>query len=180
MARVLVSYGTGEGQTARIAEYIAQAARDRGHDAEAVDIKDLPGGFQPAEYGAVIVGASVHGGEHEGYVRDFVERNRELLERFPSAFFSVSLTAAEETEEARSQTREFVEKFVEETGWRPRRIGVFAGAVPYTRYGFVKRHLVKRIVAKKHPADTDTSRDYEYTDWEDIGRFVDDFLTRLS
>jgi menaquinone-dependent protoporphyrinogen oxidase len=41
----------------------------------------------------VIVGASIHMSKHEEYVRDFVKRNREDLEEWPSAFFSVTLAA---------------------------------------------------------------------------------------
>ncbi len=36
-------------------------------------------------------------GEREKYVKDLVEQNREALKRIPSAFFSVSMTAAEES-----------------------------------------------------------------------------------
>ena len=42
-----------------------------------------------------------------------------------------------------------------------------AGALPYTRYGWIKRMMMRRIVAKAG-GDTDTSRDYEYTDWNDL------------
>ena len=180
MARVLVLYGTLEGQTAKISEYIAEVAKDLGYNAEAVNIAELPSGFPLEEYEAVIVGASVHMKKHEDYVRDFVKNNRESLERIPSAFFSVSLTAVEKTEEARSQIGEVIEGFIEETGWHPNRLGIFAGALAYTRYGFVKRYFMKRIVKEKRPVDIDTSRDYEYTNWEDVRRFSEDFLEVLS
>lgn len=38
MTRVLVLYGTLEGQTAKISEYIAEVAKDLGYNAEAVNI----------------------------------------------------------------------------------------------------------------------------------------------
>jgi menaquinone-dependent protoporphyrinogen oxidase len=129
---------------------------------------------------AVIVGASVHVGKHEDYVRDFVEKNREPLEGVPSAFFSVSLTAREHTDEARAQTREYVENFVQETGWHPDVVGIFGGALRYTQYGFVKCHLMKKISKDMGSADTDTSRNYEYTDWDDVRHFAEDFLQRIS
>jgi menaquinone-dependent protoporphyrinogen oxidase len=62
-----------------------------------LDITKLPGGFSLAGRDAVVVGTSIHTGEHEKYVKDFVEQNREALKRIPSAFFSVSMTAAEES-----------------------------------------------------------------------------------
>jgi menaquinone-dependent protoporphyrinogen oxidase len=45
MARVLILYGTAEGQTASISGYIAEVARDGGHEAKTLDIKELPGEF---------------------------------------------------------------------------------------------------------------------------------------
>ena len=54
----------------------------------------------PDDYHGVIVGASIHMGKHDKHVVEFVRKNREMLERLPSAFFSVSLAAHGDTEEA--------------------------------------------------------------------------------
>lgn len=86
-----------------------------------LDIKELSGGFTLGDYKAVIVGVPIHIGEHEKYLRDFIERNREDLEEMPSAFFSVSLAAQVDTEEARTQTRKYVEKFCRGDGLVSRR-----------------------------------------------------------
>jgi|SRR5215212_1516686 len=179
VAKIAILYGTAEGQAAKISEHIVELARDRDHEAEAMDIKDVHAGFPLEEYDAVIVGASIHMGEHESYVRDFVKQNREPLEHVPSAFFSVSLTAREHTDEARAQTEGYVERFLEETGWHPDMVGIFAGALRYTQYGFIKRHLMKKISKDGGSADTDTSRDYEYTDWNDVRHFAEEFLEGL-
>ena len=171
MIRVLIAYGTTEGQTARITEYLAEVIRDHGHEAYAIDIKGS-GAPEPDDYGAVIVGASIHMGKHEDYVRDFVRKNRDALERLPSAFFSVSLAAHDDTEEAQG----YIEEFVQETGWHPSMVGLFGGALLYTQYGFIKRHVMKYIARHKGSPDTDTSRDYVYTDWESVKHFADEFL----
>ena len=42
MAKVFIPYGTTEGQTAKIAEYIADVLRDHGHEADPVDINESP------------------------------------------------------------------------------------------------------------------------------------------
>ena len=39
MMRVLIPYGTSEGLTARISEYVADVIRGHGHEADAVDLK---------------------------------------------------------------------------------------------------------------------------------------------
>jgi menaquinone-dependent protoporphyrinogen oxidase len=39
--------------------------------------------------------------------------------------------------------------------------------------------MMRRIVSKAR-GDTDTSRDYEYTDWADLEQFARDFLRRAD
>ena len=179
MIRVLIPYGTSEGHTARIAEYIANVIRNHGCEAHPVDIKQRPAGVEPARYDAVIVGASVHMGKHEEYVHDFVRRHRKTLERLPAAFFSVSLAAHDNTEAARDEVEGYIERFVQQTGWRPHTIGRFAGALLYTRYGLIKRWIMKRIAREKGNPDTDTSRDYVYTDWDSVRGFAEAFMESL-
>jgi menaquinone-dependent protoporphyrinogen oxidase len=172
--RVLIPYGTTEGLTTRISEYVADVVRGHGHDADAVDIKGS-GAPRPDGYDAVIVGASIHMGKHEGYVRDYVRENRDALARIPSAFFSVSLAAHDNPEEAEG----YIEEFVRDTGWHPAKICLFGGALLYTQYGFIKRHLMKKIARDKGNPDTDTSRDYVYTEWDGVKHFVEEFLEAL-
>jgi pimeloyl-ACP methyl ester carboxylesterase/menaquinone-dependent protoporphyrinogen IX oxidase len=121
----------------------------------------------------VIVGASIHMGKHERYVSDFVRKHRDVLERLPSAFFSVSLAAYDDREEAQGS----IERFVQETDWHPAMIGLFGGALLYTQYGFIKRRLMKKIARDKGTLDTDTSHDYVYTDWESVKHFAEELLS---
>lgn len=178
MIRILIPYGSSEGQTARIAEYLADVIRDQGFEAYPVDIKRSRT-VRPDGYDAVIVGASIHMGKHENYVLDYVRAYRDTLERLPSAFFSVSLAAHDNTEEAREEVEGYVEKFVQQTGWRPSKVGLFAGALLYTRYGFFKRWIMKKIARDKGNPDIDTTRDYIYTDWNSVKRFAEEFLETL-
>jgi menaquinone-dependent protoporphyrinogen oxidase len=176
MSKIYIPYGSTEGQTARIAEYIADVIRHHGDEAEPVDVKHArdPG---VGGYDGVIVGASIHMGKHDKHAVDFVQQNRDTLDRIPSAFFSVSLSAHGDTEEAEG----YVEQFEQETGWRPASIALFGGALLYTRYGFIKRHMMKKIAEDK-PGNlgTDTSRDYIYTEWDGVQRFTEDFLAKLT
>jgi menaquinone-dependent protoporphyrinogen oxidase len=175
MAKIYIPYGTVEGQTAHIVEYIAEVVEANGHEAETADLKHSPAPF-PGGYDGVIVAASVHVGKHEGYVADFVKKNRAELERLPSALVSVSMAAHGDEQTAEG----YVEKFEQDTGWRPAHIGLFAGAVLYTHYGFIKKHVMKKIASDKGSPDTDTSRDYVYTEWDGVRRFTEDFLARFA
>lgn len=174
MSSIYLPYGTSEGQTARIAEFIADVVRAHGHEAKAVDIKEA-GDAIPDGYDAILVGASVHMGKHENYVRDFVRKNRAALEQLPSALFSVSMAAHGDTENA----EDYVEKFEEEAGWRPAQVALFSGALLFTQYGFIKRLIMKKIASDKGSPDTDTSRDYVYTEWDGVKHFAEEFLARL-
>src|SRR5829696_8321467 len=91
----------------------------------------------------------------------------------PSAFFSVCLTAVDDTDEAHATTRDYLDDFEERTGWTPRRRTTFAGALQYREYGFLTR-LVMRVLMKRGDHPTDTRRDYDYTDWEAVEAFARD------
>jgi menaquinone-dependent protoporphyrinogen oxidase len=72
-----------------------------------------------------------------------------------------------------------MDQFIRETGWRPTHIKPVAGALLYTTYNPLIRFVMKRI-AKKAGAETDTSRDYEYTDWVELDRFTGTLATELA
>jgi menaquinone-dependent protoporphyrinogen oxidase len=128
MPRIPVPYASTHGHTAKIAARIAAALED---DGATVDLHQLHGNKTqraPQDYGAIILGASIHAGHHQRALVRWTERQHTALDLNPSAFFSVSLTAADDTEEARAATRGYLDDFVEKTGWTPDRSTTFAGA----------------------------------------------------
>lgn len=175
MARILIVYGTTEGQTRKIGQRIAAVAQARGHDVQTVDSATLSGPLTGGEHDAVLVGASLHRGRYQSSVERFVRTNLALLNRLPSAFFGVSLVAASRDREHAKEADKLVERFLAETGWRAARSASLAGALPYSRYGFFKR-LLMRLIVWREGGDTDASRDYEYTDWDAVDGFARSFL----
>ena len=110
----------------------------------------------------------------------FAKRNREELAGLGAVFVSVTLSEAgaedpkapkERREQAAADAQRMIDVFVEETGWRPARALPVAGGLAYSRYNFIIKFVMKRI-ARKAGAPTDTSRDYEFTDWAALDRFV--------
>lgn len=176
MVSFLVVYGTGEGQTAKVVDRIVDVLVKRGHDARALNATESPSEFDFEDFDAVLVGASIHLGKHQTTVTEFVRTNREALDARPTAFFQLSISSAVTDEVRRAQAAAYVDAFLDETGWHPDRIGLFGGALRYSKYGFLKRLMMKRI-AKQATGDTDTSRDYEYTDWHEVEAFTNDFAT---
>jgi menaquinone-dependent protoporphyrinogen oxidase len=92
----------------------------------------------------------------------------------PAAFVSVCLGVLQHDAKVQHDLQTMVDEFVASTGWRPSVVKFVAGALPYTKYGWLQRLVMKRIVAKAG-GDTDTSRDYEYTDWNDLRHFAAEF-----
>lgn len=178
MPRVLILYATTEGQTARIVERIAQRLRDKGCTVKTHRADTIPAGVDPAAYDGVILGASIHYGHHPAYLRALVRRLRAALTARPSAFFSVSLSASGSG--ARSETaRRYLETFLRQVDWHPPQTATIAGALPYSKYGIFKKPVM-RLIAHMVGNDTDTTRDYEYTDWDAVARFADAFAQRLQ
>lgn len=169
MPRTLILYATTEGHTARIAQRIELALRDQGHTVETRPANALSD-LDPSAYDGVIVGASIHYGRHPRYLRALVRRHRNALATRPGAFFSVSLSAGGPGAKPAAAQR-YLDAFLRQSGWQPQQTASFAGALQYSRYGVWKRLLMRMIVGFAG-GDTDTTRDYEYTDWNAVERFA--------
>lgn len=171
MANVLIVYATKQGQTEKIARRIAQTLGALGHVAELLDADRNAGDLELGRFGSVVIGAPIHARGYPRSIVRFVRRHRPALERTRAVFFSVGLAVASRTSDGRAQTLAIVEEFVKQTGFRPARVELFAGALLYTKYNPLIRFIMRRISAKEG-GDTDTSRDYEYTDFEAVERFA--------
>lgn len=178
MCRLLILYATTEGQTRKIAEFMAWRLRQHGHEAQVVDVDAVDAGFRFVDIDGVIVGGSVHYGRHQASLRRFLSARAHDLRTLPGAFFSVSGAAADPGGRGLDEARTYAARLLRQTGWDPDDMALFAGALRYSRYGPVKRWMISRIAARQGTG-TDTRRDYEYTDWEAVGRFAEQFAARL-
>ena len=178
MPRILVVYGTTEGHTAKVAGALAEALHRTGGVVDVMAADD-PASSVPDGYDAVVVAASVHAGRYQRPVEKWVKAHAAALARKPTAFVSVCLGVLQHDPTVQRDLQAIVDRFIAVTGWRPAVVKFVAGALPYTRYGWVRRALMKHIVAKAG-GDTDTGRDYEYTDWNDLSLFAADFGRGLS
>ena len=177
MARILVIYGTTDGQTAKIATALGRDLRSQGQVADVIHAGDAAPA--PSDYDGVIVAASVHAGGYQRDLRRWVQRHVADLSHTPNAFVSVCLGVLQHDPTVDRELAAIRERFVADTGWRPMTTKVVAGALPYTHYNWAKRLVLKRIV-QKAGGDTDTSRDYEYTDWDDLRAFARAFAATVQ
>lgn len=177
--RAAVFFATREGHTRRIADRIALDLRAHGVEVDVFNVR-TGGPVDWSAYSAGVVAASVHIGRHEREMIAFVRDHRAELERLSAAFVSVTLSEAgaenlmrsdAERERAAADVQRMIDVFVKETGWRPARTLPVAGALAYSRYNILVRFIMKRI-AREAGAPTDTSCDYEFTNWPALDRFV--------
>lgn len=177
MAKILIVYGTVEGQTRKIAAFVNDHLCRRRNDGRLVDAAEAPQDLAPADYDAVIAAASVHMGKHQAALGHFVRTHLAAFQSRPCAFISVSLHALSEDPEDRAEMRRYVDVFCAETGWTPQAVCYAAGALRFTRYDFFKA-IAARRVAKERGVAPDARGDYEFTDWTALTRFVDEFAAQ--
>lgn len=169
--RVLIVYGSGHGHTALISLRIAEVMERLGCVVMAVRGDKLPRSLVLEHFDAIVVGASVEFGRHQRYIERFVERNRDYLQRVPSAFFSVCGASGRPDARNHAVGAGYIQRFITRTGWAPRHSVSFGGALSYTKYPPLLRWLMKRIAASSGRS-TDTSRDHIDTDWSQVERFA--------
>ena len=172
MPRILVLYGTTEGHTAKVAGFLGEALRADGLSTDVVDARTAAP--TPEGYDAVIVAASVHAGGYQRRVRRWVRRHAHVLNHTPTAFVSVCLAVLQREPAVQREVTAILNRFFASTGWQPTIARNVAGALAYSRYNWLVRRAMVRIV-RKAGGDTDTSRDYEYTDWADLRGFAEEF-----
>lgn len=175
--KILIVYGTTEGQTQKISHFIEATLKDGGHEVTVADASKKPP--SPSSFDAVIIGASVHIHKYQSEVLHYINRHIEDLNKIPSAFFSVCLAVASDMEEEHQEARKIMNDFLEQIGWKPLMTTQIAGALKYTQYGFFTRLVMKKI-AKREGRTTDTSKDHEYTNWDAVREFAAEFAVKVK
>lgn len=171
--RVFILYSTTEGHTRRLAQFAATRLTELLHEAPVHDAA------QSAELGvagfdAALLLASVHRGRFRRSFTAFARENHDALSGMPSALVSVSLSAAGREPSDMAGLRACVERLERDTLWHPVATCHVAGAMPFSRYGFFMK-LVMRSIARKRGHLVDTSKDYDLTDYAAFEEFIDRF-----
>ncbi|MCX5741721.1 MAG: hypothetical protein NT062_04380 [Proteobacteria bacterium] len=183
MSRFLILCASHFGTTRAIADRIARRLRAFGHR---VDVVDAQGEVQDAriyppaaDYDVVIVGSRVEFGRFATSVVDYLRDQRMALLGMPTGFFSVSMAAADLPQGLGCDPSGYNARLFTQLAWTPTEAAGFAGALPYRRYGHVRRWVMKQISkAAGHP--TDTSRDHQFTDDVAVDAFADQLRVRVE
>lgn len=175
MSSALVLFGTTDGHTARIAHAAANCLRAGGMHVDVLDARDAAF-VSPSRFDAVLVLGSLHAKGYQRALTRWVKENARSLRRRPTAFISVCLGVLEHKPATDQHLVTIMQDFFRATGWTPDRRLIVAGALPYTRYGWLKKRIMRRIAAKAG-GGTDITRDYDYTDWDAVAEFVQAFTS---
>lgn len=172
--RILICFHSGEGQTAKVVERMREVLEAAGCEVVVSQAGDDP---SPEGFDGVIVGDSIHAGQHSRALKRWIARHGDALDASPVALFQVSLTSADSDEEHTAEAQQMVSRLLDATGLDPDLVAMFAGAIAFTRYGWLKRRMMAKIAAERTGgAEPDTSHDIEYTDWDEVEHFARDAL----
>jgi len=174
--RVLILLSTTEGHTRKLAQFAAAQLTRRGyevrvHDTVQPNLPDLAG------FDVALLMASVHVGHYQHLFIESVRKNHDALNAMPSAFVSVSLSAAGDNPSDLAGLRDCVEHLERDTLWHPGAVHHAAGAMLFSAYGFLTKLAIK-FIARRRGTIVKTSQDYDLTDYAALGTFIDRFVVR--
>jgi menaquinone-dependent protoporphyrinogen oxidase len=173
--RILILYGSTEGHTRDLSAFVAKVLREDGQEVIVRDSAAKEPPPDPSTYDLIFLASSLHVGRYQAALMEFARTHHETLNAMPSAFISVSLSAAGENPDDWEGLQECVGRFVRETMWTPKAIHHAAGAIRNSQYDFFKRLAIKYI-ARQHGKQTVTSQDYDMTDYPALKSFVFNFV----
>jgi menaquinone-dependent protoporphyrinogen oxidase len=169
MANILIIYSTTDGHTIEICQEIQSILETQANIVELISI-DNASDVDLAKYDKLVIGASIRYGKHNKSVIDFINRQQEILENMPSAFFSVNVVARKPNKD-RPDNNPYLKKFLQQVPWKPAELEVFAGKIDYQKYRFFDRQMIRLIMyITKGPTDPKSVNDF--TNWEQVRNFA--------
>ena len=168
MSSSLIIHSSTDGHTEKICRRIVSFLSNE-KKIKIVSLKEAEK-INLSEFGEVIIGASIRYGKHSKELYKFIKINKDILDQKKTVFFSVNVVARK-AEKSSPETNPYIKKFLKISNWKPKKIEVFAGRVDYPNYGLIDKYAIKFIMfLTKGP--TDTSRSFEFTDWEKVDNFA--------
>jgi menaquinone-dependent protoporphyrinogen oxidase len=169
MSTILVVCHTSEGQTARVADHVVAVLQSLGDE---VEVHDVAGAPAPEYYDGVVVGDSVHAVHHSRALTRYLRDHVAVLNKLPAALFEVWL-GPPDPHLPGPGAEALVRELFERTGFDPDLVGLFAGSLVYTKYGWLQRRVV-RAISRRAGDEIDLRHDHEYTDWQAVEQFARD------
>lgn len=168
MQNILILYSSVDGHTLKICQKIAQNLEQQGHSTQLTSVEQVTEETL-LPFDKVVIGASIRYGKHRKNFVDFIQVNKNLLDKKHCSFFSVNLVARK-ADKNTPETNPYLQKLLKELDWQPSLLAVFAGKVDYQKYAFFDRIMIQLIMwMTKGP--TDPKSVIDYTDWLAVDTF---------
>ena len=166
--KILILFSTTDGHTVLICNRIAEVLSMTGsvtitslEDCSELEIKSAD---------KVLVGASIRYGKHKKNLFSFSKKYKSILDSKENAFFSVN-AVARKPEKSDPETNPYLIKFMKQSAWQPKKLGVFAGKIDYPKYKFFDKHMIRLIMWITN-GPTDINESFEFTDWSKVDDFA--------
>lgn len=176
--QILIAYATTDEQTRKIARHAMDHLARAGHGVELLSCGDADG-LDLGRFGGAILAGSVHAGSFQKDLVHFAGEHAAALDRLPTMFLPVSLSAAGTDAEDWVGLRKCLTAFTEKTGWVPGRVEHVAGAFRFTEYDFFRAWAMRRIADQKGEA-MGPDGDREYTNWPALDAALDSWVATLA
>jgi menaquinone-dependent protoporphyrinogen oxidase len=168
MSKILIVFSTTDGHTRDICLKLKTVAECDLHQVTIIPVAESDA-VDLHSFDKIVIGASIRYGKHNPLVADFINRNKQILEGKPNAFFSVNVVARK-PDKNRPETNPYLKKFLRQITLRPQHLGVFAGMINYSLYGPIDRNMIRFIMwITSGPTDLNTVIDF--TDWQQVEDF---------
>jgi menaquinone-dependent protoporphyrinogen oxidase len=176
--KVLVLYGTTDGQTRKVARFASDLLVHQGHSVELLCASDAEG-LAIARFDAVIAAGSVHAGHYQADLIEVLKKEAAAVSKVPNLFVSVSLTAAGDDIDDWAGLQSCVDRFAADTGWTPQQVAHVAGALRFGQYDFF-RYWAMRWIAREKGETVDPDGEKEYTDWASLKQVLTDWVEKVA
>ena len=176
--QLLIAYATTDGQTRKIARFVADRLADAGHAVELLNVVDADG-LDLARFDGAVLAGSLHVGGFQKSLRQFVIEAGAALAAMPTLFLAVSLSAAGNDPDDWAGLKDCLAEFQEDSGWTPGQVEHVAGAFRFSGYDFFRAWAMRRIADQKGEA-VEPGRDKEYTDWAALALAVDGWIAGVK
>lgn len=173
--KFLMIYGTTEGQTRKISEFIAIKLVEAGHEVDVRNSVRRLHDLDVSSYDAAIIAGSVHQRNHQESIANFVIAHRKQLEKLPTLFISVSLSIV--FDGSAGEAIDYLEHFIDHTGFRPTKSLLVAGALRFDEYDYFMEQIIEFVVLKDQEK---IIKDEEFTDWNKLEKDVSAFVGTIS
>ena len=172
MDKILILFSTTDGHTVSICNRIGEILSATG----SVIISSLEDISQIELENAdkVLVGASIRYGKHNKNLFSFSKKYKSILDSKENAFFSVN-AVARKPEKNDPGTNPYLIKFLKQSAWQPKKLGVFAGKIDYPKYKFIDKYMI-RLIMWITDGPTDIRKSFEFTDWSKVDDFANDIF----